>query len=195
VPPVPRWDDETAVTDYVRRLIDQSRGSKYNNSRNRLFGRLLFNSLTRRVDLPRIIEIESERAIAAAKQGNYLPLARLLESKHPLNDAHYRMELRRALPVKAYDLIGSILSGQLKRPTHRPKLTDEERRASTPVHNAADDFRVAKAVLPRLYPEQSPGQIHDRAVSVAAKMHKVGIETLRGYLKRSKSDRRRPDRP
>jgi hypothetical protein len=211
-PPVPRWDNEPAVIDYVRRLIDQSRKPKYNNRRNLLFGRLPFGSSLSpglepfgsprnpRRELSDIIEIESERAITAAWGGNYAPLARLLDSKHPLNNARYEIELRRALPAEAYDLIAGdkvkrSAGGKVKRPRGRPRLTYEERRANNPVHNAADDVPIVRNILRRLYPKQLKKQIDDRAVSVAAKLHKIKGKTLRYHLKRPKSDHRRLQRP
>jgi hypothetical protein len=195
---LPPWGDEPAVTEYIRQLIDQSRTLNYNDPRPLLLGHLSFNAPPPvRVELMRIFEIESERAITAAKEeGNYVPLFKLLESKHPLNNSQYEIELRRALSAEAYDLIAAIGAHRMKRAkAGRPKLTDRERRARSPIHNAADDFRVARAILRQLYPEQLKDQIDDRAFSVAAQMHKTGVETLRDHLRRSKRDRHRSRRP
>jgi hypothetical protein len=71
-------------------------------------------------------------------------------------------------------------------------MTAEERRAMNPVHDAADMVPEIADILRRFYPEQTPAQIHDRALSIAAGMKGVkSAETVKLHLNRAKNDRRR----
>lgn len=136
--------------------------------------------------------IESEAVDAAEKEGNYKPLAWLVDPKNPLNNQRMEPSLRSTLAPTTHALIADVVSGRRKRPKRRPRLTERERRMNNPIHDAADDVRGVEGMLRAWYPDQTATQIHDRALYVAANRHRVNIEELDAYLKRPTGDHRRP---
>jgi hypothetical protein len=208
VPKPPGWKDEIALVDYVSQAITDLLDDRGNIGKYGLAGWPFRQKIPPKVaaawlaeaieanlvklDLPRGHPIESDAVDAAVEGGNYAPLAWLLNSRHPLNDLRMKPPLRTALAPSTYDLIADILSGRRERPKHRPRLTEFERRAINPIHDAADEVTVVRRMLRAWYPEQEPKQIYDRALSIVARRHKVKSETLNFHLKRPKSDRRRP---
>ena len=136
--------------------------------------------------------IESEAVDAAEQEGNYKPLAWLLDPKNPLNNQRMEPALCSTLAPTTYALIADIVSGRRKRPKHRPRLTERERRKDNPIHDAADEVPGVKGMLRAWYPDQTATQIHDRALYVVAERHQVNLEELDAYLKRPTGDHRRP---
>jgi hypothetical protein len=84
-----------------------------------------------------------------------------------------------------------LAPGKTKRSeSGRPKMTEGARRASYPVHNAADEVIVIERLLRENYPDQKTG-IRERAVEVVSRRHNIGAKKLRNYLRRSRRDRSR----
>jgi hypothetical protein len=124
---------------------------------------------------------ERERkAVEMAEQGSFAALAELLEP-----------QIFAALAASTRALIKEIVAGRRKRPAHKPKLTESERRARYPIHDAADEVPAVERMLRAWYPQQDARQIHDRALLVIERRHELRAGALANYLKRSKRDRRR----
>jgi hypothetical protein len=136
--------------------------------------------------------IESEAVDAAVKGGNYKPLAWLLDPKNPLNNQRMEPALRTKLAPTTYALLAEIVSGLRKRPKHRPRLTEHERRMNNPIHDAVDEVPGIEGMLRAWYPDRTAKDIYDRALYVVASRHQVTLEALDAYLKRSVGDHRRP---
>ena len=157
-----------------------------------------------------------KEAVAAARRGDLEPLADLLRpdatlwhmltSKFidaktlppsELRPIAQRLRVRNLCPT-TWSLIAEFLtgerslsSGRLRGEAGRPKMSSEERRAESPVHDAADEVGAIRAILRRSYPDQRGKQIDDRAVAIAAQRHGVEQDTLENYLKRPRKNRRR----
>jgi hypothetical protein len=206
-PKFPAWTDEMAVVDYVSRAIncllnDPDNIDQYGLAIDRLFDKL--PSKVARAWLAQFVRagivsteanqqviagIENE-AVQAANEGNYFPLGCLTDPTHPLNSI-MTPPIRTMLAPSTYALITEVLYGRRIKPKHRPRLTDTQRRAQNPIHDAADAVPMVESLLRQWYPEQTAGAIHERALHVVAYSHKVPLERLIGYLRRSKADRRR----
>lgn len=97
-----------------------------------------------------------------------------------------------------------------RRKMGRPKMSEQERRAKYPVHDAAEIVPDIKAVLKNQYPDQNAKDINDRACKIAAETvnlddndrwrpvlgsvrprSKATAEKVMKYLSRPKRDRRR----
>jgi hypothetical protein len=193
VPKPANWKDEGKLVDYVTRAIDDL--LDVNKDWDKLCAecgleRWPFYDETY---VPKIItwEMLENEAVQAAEGGNYAPLAQPLDPKHPLNHPEAKPPIRASLAPSTYTLIADILSGRRKKPTHRPKLTEIERRAINPIHGAVDEVPAVERMLRVWYPDKTANQIYDRALSVVARRHNMKLETLAAHLKRSKGDRRR----
>lgn len=190
---LPDWKDESELTNYVTRaiedLLDVSKDwdklcADYGLERWPFYN----DDYVPRIQPWDMLESE---AVEAAEGGNYGPLAELLDPKHPLNHPQINPPIRVSLAASTYALIADILSGRRKKPAHRPKLTEIERRAINPIHEAADEVHAVQRMLRAWYPEQTAQQIYSRTLEIVACRHKVKSETLAAHLKRSKGDRRR----
>jgi hypothetical protein len=103
--------------------------------------------------------------------------------------------VEQGLSLATWYLLTQLVTGELDlrkiRGRGRPKLTADDRRAASPVHDAADVFSEIKDILTCLYPEQDHRQLRDRAIAIAAQHKGVAPSTLAKYLGRPKKDRRR----
>ena len=199
----PAWKDEAALVDYVNQAInallsDPGRsGAEYGvpalpRSVAANWVAKAIETLPVKLNLATFQFVENEAVDAAVKGGNYMPLAWLLDPTHPLNDQRMKPALCTALAPSTYALIADILSGRRKRPKHRPRLSEHERRMINPIHDAVDEVPGVEGMLRAWYPGQTAKQIYDRALYVVATRHEVKLEALDAYLKRPKSDHRRP---
>jgi hypothetical protein len=201
VPKPPAWTDEAALVDYVNQAIIHL----INNPGSEAYGvstiprsvaadwlAKAWETIPVKLNLAHYRFVESEAVDAAVKGGNCTRLAWLLDPRHPLNGQGMEPALRTTLAPSTYALIAEILSGRRKRPKHRPRLSEHERRMINPIHDAADEVAGVQCFLRSWYPEQTEKQIYDRALYVIASRHQVKLETLDIYLKRSKGDHRRP---
>jgi hypothetical protein len=189
----PNWKDQRALVDYVTQAINDL--LDVTNDWDKLCAEYGLEKwpFYNESYVPRILTwdvLESE-AVEAAEGGNYGPLAKLLDSTHPLNHPEINPPIRASLAPSTYALIANILSGRRKKPAHRPKLTEIERRAINPIHGAADEVPKVERMLRAWYPEQTAKQIYDRALYVVSCRHKMKSETLATHLRRSKGDHRR----
>jgi len=198
---IPPWDDAEAQFRWLRRIIstadailragEDRRGEPAELIPTlRRFGRREIRDQNGKVVgytnpvLVSAAEINcmlENQAVAAAKTGNFRPLERLLGSDH--------------VPVLAKEtrrIIADILAGRLKKPRHRPRSTEQERRKANPKHDAADAVKDIEDTLRRWYPKKEAREIYDRAVYVAARMYKIDDEALHSYLRRPLTDHRRP---
>jgi hypothetical protein len=193
--PVPQWMDEDAVTKLVEKELDDAESNaEYKfamlpwDTHPGISGNELLHGMER-------------DAVAAAERGDIGPLADLLRPEHPLNEHPLfgGNPIRSHFSAMTWTLVADFLTGErnprtgrLKGKPGRSKMTAEERRAMNPVHDAADMVPVIADILLLHYPEQTPAQIRDRALSIAAGMKGVkSAETVNFHLNRAKNDRRR----
>jgi hypothetical protein len=181
---LPQWVDEDAVAELVKRALDDAEA----NAEYR-FAMLPWDT---HPGIPgnELLDHMEQDAVAAAERGEIGPLADLLRPEHPMN--MYPLfggnPIRSHFSATTWTLVADLLTGErnprtgrLKGKPGRPKMTAEERRAP----HIAD-------ILRELYPEQTPAQIHDRALSIAAGMRGVkSAETVKFHLNRARNDRRR----
>jgi hypothetical protein len=132
-------------------------------------------------------------AIAKAQLGDFTSLVDLLRPEHPFNETPLGRPISAALLASrsALALIASRLAGTFKVRRGRRKMTQEERRAKAPVHDAADDVAAIMAILRKGYPKQSAAQIRDLALHAVSRQHGIEVRTLYRYLDRPAADRRR----
>jgi hypothetical protein len=96
------------------------------------------------------------------------------------------------LTNEAWALIADRLIGKARASRGRPsRQTGKERRAVNPVHDAADAVPRIRSILKASYPGRRPGELQDRAIDLAAKLHGIKRKLLANYVKRPKGDRRR----
>jgi hypothetical protein len=188
---LPRWSDERAVARLVDEEIEQAELEE-----ERLFYTHYAPQLPGVPESQINVGIERD-AVAAALRGNIAELASLLDPEHPYNKLR-KIPIRSCLSPATWQLIVQFLtgersrrSGQLKGERGRPPMSAEERRTTSPVHDAADEVSAIRHILGRLYSEQDHGQINDRAISIAAQRRGIATRTLAKYLSRPKKDRRR----
>jgi hypothetical protein len=203
VPKPPAWKDEAALVEYVNQAITALlrdpgiSGVEYgvpalprSIAADWLAKAMEYKPVKFGLETYRFIE--SEAVDEAVKNGNYKPLAWLLDPKNPLNNQRMEPALRTTLAPTTYALIAEIVSGLRKRPKHRPSLTEYERRMNNPIHDAVDEVPGVEGMLRAWYPDRTAKDIYDRALYVVAIRHSVPLEALDAYLKRSQGDHRRP---
>jgi hypothetical protein len=215
---LPRWQDEAAVSKRVRDTMADYRAeiemldavsppghTAYPDIPEQLKAmRTLMDAELQRGWLP-----EGERAaVAAALRGDIQPLVDLI-APEPDPDGLFANPpcympgevnpMVATLSPATWNLICEFLTGQrnprtgrCKGERGRPKMTAEARRKQTPTHDAADEFLVIRDILRRLYPEQSAGDIRDRAEEIAKKRTKTRIASLQNYRKRGKASGHKP---
>jgi hypothetical protein len=184
----PDWKDEAGLTNFVSQAITDLLNDPQSKHEYGL------DVWPFEYDGPRIVtwEMLESEAVAAAKDGNYDPLAQLLDPGHPLNNPPNDPPIRAALAPSTYALIADILRGRRKKPERRPKLTESQRRKLNPIHDAADEVPVVERMLRAWYPKRTTREIHRRALYVVARRHNVWSKTLNTYLRRPPDDHRRP---
>jgi len=178
---IPRWTDEDAIAKLVDEIIAEGRseierldwtyppGGKYPDELKAI-ANLVYAEIYRDGWPP-----TEQAAVAAAMRRDLEPLADMLRPIANLRGLPYKPNPAiKSLSPDTWALIVEFLTGQRNLRTGRrkgepgrPKMSAEERRARTPTHNAADEFSVIVDILQRLYPEQSAGQIRDRAEEIA----------------------------
>jgi hypothetical protein len=91
-------------------------------------------------------------------------------------------------------LIADYIEGKkLRKPGGLESKTREERRASSPIHRAAEMVPHAERILTENYPKEPRADVRDMALRVIRHFlgAEVGIDQLENYLARSKKDERR----
>jgi hypothetical protein len=188
---LPRWSDESAISKLVAEEIEQAELEEE---------RLFYSHYAPQIPGVPVSWINAgiERdAVAAALRGDIAELAGLLNPEHPYNKLR-KIPIRSRLSPETWRLVVQFLtgernlrSGRLKGERGRPQMSSEERRAASPVHDAADEVLSIKIILHQLYPDQDRGQINDRAIAIAARRGGTAPSTLSKYLNRPRRDRRR----
>jgi hypothetical protein len=183
----PDWKEMDAVADWAYRKLDDERSEQ-----ERQFYMLRWDTHPG-IPMSEIHRWMVTDAVAKARDGNFELLADLLRPEHPMN-LHLAKSIRETLPPEVWRLIADRLSGRLKVRRGRPRMTEEERRVLNPIHDAADDLPPIESILREAYPNQNAGQIHDRALHGVARHHEVSQDALENYVRRAKTDHRRPTR-
>jgi len=194
MPKPPRWLDEDAVFEWVEQEIDQAEYDSVMEDAQREYPEDYFPF---RINTPQEIAInkavhEATTRRSIVREGQWVR-ARTVNLE-PL----VQFVLNSNLPPAIGKLVIEFLRGQRNLKTGnkpgRRKMTDDERRAINPIHDAADDVPFIKAILKNDWPNQTPEDIRDRALAITAKRHRVKEETLARYLNSSKRHRRRLSR-
>ena len=205
----PDWKDDEATFDYVNNIA--AAVLRDPTEYPELYGLHPESIWSERKLAGRKLEDE---AVELAEAGNYKALAALLRNNHPANDELFNIApwdrdgwhgamlpsgpagtIRSILAPGTYELIADILAGEHKKPKHRPSASQDERRAVTPAHNAADWMPIIKEILRKEYPKRASNEIYDRTIWIAARRNKITPTKLRRLLARPKSDRRRLQTP
>lgn len=193
--PLPKWRDEAGVAALVEEYMGKERV---------IAGYFAeFAVATRRRDPPRpgqdpeddvIWLLREERdAIEAAKRGELAALLELLRGPH-----------RDQLQPETVELVVEFMTGVRNPQTGRrkgegkvgrSKMTQEEKEAENPLHNAAAEFRIIKRLLREHYPSEPYSEIRERALELAAQRASVEPERLDDYLKRARGVRRERGQP
>lgn len=183
----PPWKDEAAVADWVLK-----------RRRRALLGKMGLEEGPYG-DIYSILDPDpepsaEEQAVEAAKRGKLQELSDLFEraaraSKFPDHPDHPRNISPSTLQLVAEFLGGkrNLKTGRTKEEEQRgrPKMSDTERVAATPTHEAANHFVPAVIqVLREEYPNQSANDYRDRALYIVSHFSGVPVETLSNYLRR-----------
>ena len=131
-------------------------------------------------------EVERE-AVNSAKRRDFRLMSNLLR---PSSGEKKDRPTRRTFSQETWVLIADRLIGEVRPPRGRPKLTEEERRAMNPVHDAADAVEPIRCILANRYPERSKREILNRAIEIAQRLHGVRTD-FATHLRRPKRDKRR----
>ncbi|MGE3160106.1 MAG: hypothetical protein AB7K78_25730, partial [Xanthobacteraceae bacterium] len=115
------------------------------------------------IPLSEILDHMEAEAVAAARQGNFRPIADIIEKRNPLfehgPDWH--------MGPKANALVAARLRGELNLGRGTPKKSEEQRRMDNPVHDAADEVGWITKLLVDNYPNEKGHR--ERSITVAAK--------------------------
>jgi hypothetical protein len=166
---LPDWDDERGVA----RLADELIAKLERHAR----AFLDYGASAIAADEFAKFEHAEATAVKAALRGDVAPLARLLLDE---NWQWLQPETRK--------LMSEILLGKRIRSVGHPKMTAEERRATNPIHRAADEANILKSRLQKLYPGIARAAVRERAMEIVAKRTGVSLEALRRQLRRSSKD-------
>jgi hypothetical protein len=218
---LPRWIDEAAVADLVAAEMEELRSEVERLAWTTNTGlpgpdagddlRAIYDLMT--AESFRGWPVKGEKdAVEAALRGDVELLADLLRPDATIVDilknnvktpSEELRTLAQSLSVKTlrpstWAIIVQFLTGERNRRTGRlrgepgrPTMSLEERRAESPVHDAAEEVDAIRAILRRLYRDQDSSQIRNRAMEIAAQRNRVELDTPVNYLKRPRKDRRR----
>jgi hypothetical protein len=156
--PKPEWSDEAAVTRWVCQRVDTDD-----------FASIEFVDH----DMQRLFATMEREAVAAAKNGDFAPLAELLSW-----GAGFR------LGGEANALIAAKLTNRHEVKRGRPVLTDAQRKARDELnatHAAACEVKAIERWFRQCFPRER-GR-HDRAVSIAVKRHGIKPRVIANYLR------------
>jgi hypothetical protein len=203
----PEWPDTAAsdeVADWVIRQIED-----FDDEAERQFAELRWDTHPG-IPLSEIFRgMEREAVEAAVERGDTRPLKELLHPDNPMNSGEpFGKRISRNLSPNTYDVIQEYSSGNRKRPTNRPRMSNEERRAKNPIYDAAKEVPRVAEILRESYPAKPESEIHDQAVHAVArhwlvpfrtidpKINDEGVrERLINFLKRRPDDPRRLRHP
>jgi hypothetical protein len=186
-PKPPRWSDEKAVAEFVAEVIDDREaeaeyqaemdGAYYQDHIPAFTVAELAGSADNRA-------AEEKYVVTVALDGNLEPLIEFLCNPYNVS---FRLSLApstRHLIVEFLTGARSLHTGKPKGQPGRPKMSEEKRRASNPIHDAAGEFPLIKKILKQYYPTQSAGHINDRAEAIAQKRANIAT-SVKNYRRRS----------
>jgi hypothetical protein len=151
---VPRWSNEEAQVKFVAKQIKST-----------------LSILGAQTILGFFLS-EEDAAVDAALHGNPKHLATMIR-RHP----------NPQLKPNTWELVADLVEGKrTKGKVGRPRMSEQQRRQSSPVHRAAESVFLIRKVLERCYPDQSRTAIHNRALSLAENLTGVSQDTLKNYL-------------
>ncbi len=177
----PKWSDEKKVAELVDDAFDEWEIKFIKEEAGRDYPGLTYREW--------FSSMESD-AVEAARKGNFKSLADFFRSE-PRNP-FVKMFLEKGLrpSSEALDLVARRAAGEYSAKRGQPKQTEDQRRAGSKVHDAADEVPWIAAILKRHYRDQAG--IRDRAIAIAVRRanrfpgKKIKIETLANYLKSNK---------
>ncbi|MBR0703137.1 hypothetical protein JQ599_24765 [Bradyrhizobium diazoefficiens] len=182
---LPAWRDQDAVADWAWAELEEAWSEAERQHAMRRWDQVPG------VPVSEVCRQIEQQAAARATRGDFGPLADLLRPDHPMNASSVGTRLRDRLSPATWSLIADRLTGTFKAKAGRPPMTSEERRASSPVHDAAEDVAAIEAILKRAYPKQSSGQVRGCALLSVGRRYGIEVETLAKYVGRPAGDRRR----
>jgi hypothetical protein len=157
----PRWRDEEAQLEYVRKRI--------------LAGWMLVYPYRSKEEL----------AVEASLRGKQQKLADLI--RQPDTQLAPRT---RTLVAEFLSGERNLNTGRAKSDPGAPEWSEKQRRAFGPTHRATEIFLLLRDVLPMIYPKRSKTQIRDRAMLLATRMVKgVSTKAIDNHLDKSKDER------
>lgn len=183
----PPWEDENAVADWI-----------LYGCRSALLAKMGLE-MGPHGDIDSFLDPDpepsaQELAVEAAKLGKPQELADLFERAARSSDFSLHPDHPQNLSPSALRLAAEFLNGKRNLKTGRmrggqqrgrPKMSDSERAASTPIHNAANyHFPAVRAVLRDEYPHLSARDYHDRALYIVSRRFKLCPDALSNYLRR-----------
>jgi hypothetical protein len=163
------WSDEAAVTAWVYQRIDYGPSEDSELRHSGMNAQQIFEELER-------------EAVAAAKNGDFFPLAKLLNGE--IDSIFFVPEKTFHLGPEANALLAARVMNPRGGERGRPALTVEQRKqreAVKPVHAAAVEVRAIEKVFREFYP-RARGR-HERAVAIAAKRHGIKQRLITYYLR------------
>jgi hypothetical protein len=135
-------------------------------------------------DALELFKAREREAVAAAKNGNFVPLAALVKGRNEMAQS-FREDLRLDPETEA------MIAARLENPRGKrgkrgaPPLTIEQRQqreAMKPVHAAAGETRAIEKWFRQFYPRER-GR-HERAIAIAARRHGIKPRLIANYLRR-----------
>lgn len=186
----PRWTDEVRV----RQLVDETIEADELEAEREFY--LLRWDTHPGIPARELWEDMERTAVAEAERGRFDALADLVQPADRM--IAWLRSLGHDLGTQAKALVAGRLRG-IKRGRGRPPLTEDEKRALTPTHDAADEVPTIMLILRNHYPGQDAKQISDRAMAIAGERAHMETpfpaQTLSNYIEHSghggKSKRRR----
>jgi hypothetical protein len=188
IPPPPPWSEEVEVAAWAYRMLRahdneaEYEHARYYSGRHDIAG----------IPVSSIYGGVEREAVKRAEVGDFKPLAGLLHPDHPMNRHPIgKKTLRESLTPETWSLITLKLVDLVDKGRGRPPETEEKRRATNPIHNAADEVQAIEDILRANYPEQSAEQIRTAACNAVAQQTGIKANSLDNYLSRPPDDPRR----
>jgi hypothetical protein len=166
----PPWRDEAlseAVADWANAELDEG-----DLEAERQFCTLAWDTHPGVPASEIFADAERDAVRAFEKRGDLGPLVQLLDQGHPFNSpaaTFGRRPISQGLAPETSQLVADVLAGRRKRPSRRPPLTSDERRALNPIYDAEADARRLEAIIGEAYREKDKEAILNQALHAAAR--------------------------
>lgn len=182
----PPWADEKACLEFVRAELQELAEDE-----EREFHLLAWDTFPS-IPAAELVQRIEQRAVDKAKKGQTKDLASLVDPTNPFNRNTLGGKLiRDRLSPATWRLVTEHLEGKKHGKQSRPPMTDEERRAKNPIHDAADLVDTIESVFRRFYEDVRASKRKARAIDFAANIAGVERDKLHHHTRRGKTDRRR----